>query len=170
MQMKHVCPLVSAAHALTATATALQGNLACTYQMLGRFEEALPLQQDVYSARLKRLGEENRETLVAATCYANSLVQRQRFEEVKVLMRKMIPVARRFLGENTNLTLKMRWIYAMALYEDPSATLDDVREAVETLESIARSWKLVLGEAHPEMPQVQGALKDAREALATRAA
>ena len=85
-------------------------------------------------------------------------------------MRKMIPVARRFLGENTNLTLKMRWIYAMALYEDPSATLDDVREAVKTLESIARSWKLVLGEAHPEMPQVQGALKDAREALATRAA
>ena len=166
MQMKHVCPFVSAAHALTATATALQGNLACTYQMLGRFEEALPLQQDVYSARLKRLGEENRETLVAATCYANSLVQRQRFEEVKVLMRKMIPVARRFLGESNEASLSMRLIYALALCKNTGATLDDLREAVTTLEDTDRTARRVLGGAHPRTENIERSLRVARAALA----
>ena len=53
---------------------------------------------------------------------------------------------------------------------DASATLDDLREAVETLEDVARLWKRVFGEAHPETPRVQGALKQARAALAARAA
>ena len=46
----------------------------------------------------------------------------------------MIPVARRVLGEGHSVTLKMRWIYAMALHKDADATLDDLREAVTTLE------------------------------------
>ena len=53
---------------------------------------------------------------------------------------------------------------------DASATLDDYREAVETLESVARFWTRIFGPAHPETPSVQGALKEAREALAARAA
>mmetsp|Transcript_23514 Transcript_23514/g.70474 ORF Transcript_23514/g.70474 Transcript_23514/m.70474 type:complete len:94 (+) Transcript_23514:344-625(+) len=85
-------------------------------------------------------------------------------------MRKMMPVARRVLGEGHRVTLKMRHCYARALYLDASATLDHIRKAVETLESVARSWKQVFGEAHPETPQVQAALEDAREVLATRAA
>ena len=54
----------------------------------------------------------------------------------------------------------------MALYTDPSATLDDLREAVETLESVARVWTRVFGEAHPETPRVQSALATARKKLA----
>ena len=38
------------------------------------------------------------------------------------------PVARRALGENDDLTLRMRWNYARTLYKDPGATLDDLRE------------------------------------------
>ena len=64
----------------------------------------------------------------------------------------------------------MRWLYAMALYQDDGATLDDLREAVETLESVARVWTRVFGKAHPETPRLQGCLEDAREALAARAA
>ena len=58
------------------------------------------------------------------------------------------------------------WCYAWALYEDPAATRDDLREAVTTLESVASSWKLVFGDSHPETPRVQGALADARNRLA----
>ena len=82
----------------------------------------------------------------------------------------MIPVARRVLGESHNLTLKMRWSYATALYVDPSATLDDVREAVTTLESVAPTWKRVFGPLHPELQRVEAALKEARAALAARVA
>ena len=101
---------------------------------------------------------------------AESRVSLLRYAEAKSLYLKMIPVARRVLGESHNLTLKMRWSYATALYVDPSATLDDVREAVTTLESVAPTWKRVFGGAHPETPKVHRALANAREALAARAA
>ena len=147
-----------------------QSNLATSYDMLGQTEECLGIRRDVYSGRLKLNGKEHEETLRAANNYANSLVRLKRFEEAKSLLRKMTPVARQALRESHRVTLKMRWIYANTLYMDPGATLDEVREAVETLEDVVRLWKRVFGEAHPETPRVQGALEEAREALAARAA
>jgi len=44
-----------------------QGNLANTYEKLGRVEEALRMRQDVYSGRLELNGKEHEETLRAAT-------------------------------------------------------------------------------------------------------
>jgi len=85
-------------------------------------------------------------------------------------MRKMMPVARRVLGETNICMLRMRWLYARALYLDASATLDDHREAVTTLEDVAPTWKRIFGPVHPETPKVQGALNEARGVLAARAA
>jgi len=45
-------------------------------------------------------------------------------------------VGRRVLGENHDLMLMMRWVYARALYMNPAATLDDLREAVSKLEEL----------------------------------
>ena len=64
-------------------------------------------------------------------------------------MRKTMPVAQRVLGESHQLTLRMRGVYAVAFYEDPAATLDDLREAVTTLEEIEPIARRVLGSAHP---------------------
>ena len=65
-------------------------------------------------------------------------------------MRKTIPVARRVLGESHETTLRMRRLtYALALYNDPGATLDDLREAVTTLEETERIARRVLGATHP---------------------
>ena len=49
-------------------------------------------------------------------------------------MRKAMPVARRVLGECHEITLKVRLIFAKALYGDNGATLTDLRECVETLD------------------------------------
>ena len=81
-------------------------------------------------------------------------------------MRKTMPVARRVHGEDHDSTLKSRWIYARALYKAPASTLDDLHEAVSTLESVARLWTRIFGEAHPETPKVQRALDTARKKLA----
>ena len=107
---------------------------------------------------------------MVATNYAASLITLQRLEEAKALLREMIPVTRRALGEDDRLTLQMRWNYAMALYRDNGATLDDLREAVTTLETVAKSWKRVYGEVHPETRNVQSALATARHKLARAAA
>ena len=79
----------------------------------------------------------------------SSLGLLQRFEEARSLLRKTMPVARRVLGENHDLTLRMRNNYAAALYMDDGATHDDLREAVNTLEELAPIARRVLGGAHP---------------------
>ena len=62
----------------------------------------------------------------------------------------------------------MRWIYAAALYEDPAATLDDLREAVTTLEETERIARRVLGGAHPLTVDMEKCLRKSRAVLAAR--
>ena len=64
--------------------------------------------------------------------------------------------------------LTMRWIYVMALYKDDGATLDDLREAVTTLEDAERIARRVLGGAHPDTVGIENDLRHARAALAAR--
>ena len=62
----------------------------------------------------------------------------------------------------------MRWLYAAALYEDAGATLDDLREAVTTLEGTERTARRVLGGNHPVTKDIEENLRDARAALRAR--
>ena len=57
---------------------------------------------------------------------------------------------------------RFRWIYAETLYEDPAATLDDLREAVSTLDDTARTARRVLGGSHPTTKGIEGELQNAR--------
>ena len=142
-----------------------KGNLARTYQKHGRFEEALQMRRDVYSGFLKHVGEENINTMSTAINYASALHVLKRFKEAKELMRRMLPVARRTRGESHSLTLSMRWSYARALYQDPAATLDDLREAVATLEDMAPTARRVYGGGHPLASAIDDELQDTRAAL-----
>ena len=79
-------------------------------------------------------------------------------------MRRTVPLARRVLGESQELTLKMRWSYARALYEDPGATLDDLLESVATLEDSERIARRVLGGVHPLTSAIEDELRNALRA------
>ncbi|CAH0373504.1 unnamed protein product, partial [Pelagomonas calceolata] len=145
-----------------------QGNLAITYRNLGRNEEALSLRRDVYSGWLKLKGEEHENTLLAANNYATSLVCLKRFEAAKSLYRKTIPVARRVLGEGHDVTFRMRKGYARALCEDPTATVDDLHEAVTTIEETIRTARRVMGRAHPLTVAIEHDLRKTRAVLRAR--
>ena len=62
----------------------------------------------------------------------------------------------------------MRRIYAIALFADPAATLDDLREAVTTLEETARAARRVFGGAHPLTTGTDTCLRESRAALHAR--
>ena len=83
-------------------------------------------------------------------------------------MRKMMPVTGRVLGEAHSLTLGMRWIYAAVLYKNHGATLDDLREAVTTLEDVKRIARRVMGGEHPTTTGIEEELQLARAALRAR--
>ena len=145
-----------------------QSNLAITYRSLGRREEALCVKRDVYSERLKLNGEEHETTLRAAMNYSWDLIKLERFEEAKALLRKSMLVARRVFGAGHDGTLRMRWCYGKSLYADAGASLDDLREAVTTLEETERTARRVLGSAHPETAVFERHLQYAQETLLAR--
>ena len=126
------------------------------------------MRRDVYTGYSKLKGEEQEETLIAASNYANSLTALRRFEKAKLLLRRTMPVALRVLGGNHEYTLMLRKTYGRALSKDPGATLDDVREAVTTLEDAERISRRVLGRSHPTTSGIEKSLRDARAALGAR--
>ena len=61
-----------------------------------------------------------------------------------------------------------RWNYAVALRKAEGATLDDLREAVTTLEDAGRIARRVFGGAHPTTRRIEAALRESRASLRTR--
>ena len=98
----------------------------------------------------------------------NCLGRSERLGEAKSLLRKTVPVARRVLGESSDLTLMMRKTYAEALCKDNRATFDDLCKAVRTYEDTERIARRVLGGAHPLTVDIGRGLQYARSALAAR--
>ena len=146
----------------------VQTNISNTYVGIGRLEEALQMDRDVYYGFMRLFGEEYARTIHGAICYANSLVALERFGEAKALLRKRTPMARRVLGESHVISLGMRWIYAKTLYLNASATLGDLREAVTTLQDAEPTARRVFGGAHPITEGIEFHLRNARAALCAR--
>ncbi len=117
---------------------------------------------------MKLWGEEHGDTLTAAYNYATDLLRLKRYKEGRSLLRRTVPVARRVLGDGHILTLKMRKVFARALCEDTGATLNDLCEAVATLEDTDRIARRVLGGAHPVTEEIEEDLQNARAVLRAR--
>ena len=64
--------------------------------------------------------------------------------------------------------LDMCFSVRCALYADPASTLDDLCEAVTTLEDVGRIARRVLGGAHPLTEGIERDLRNARAALRFR--
>ena len=62
----------------------------------------------------------------------------------------------------------MSWNYATALYMDDGATVDDLREALTTLEEVARTARRVLGGNHPFTMGTEDRVRHAQAVLRAR--
>ena len=72
------------------------------------------------------------------------------------------------IRQSNEFTLRLRRTYAAALYEDSTATLDHLREAVTTLEDTAQIARRVLGFSHPLTISIAADLQTSRAALRAR--
>ena len=62
----------------------------------------------------------------------------------------------------------MRINYTRALCKDTAVPLDDLRDAVTTLEELAPTARRVLGGAHPTVVHVEHTLRNARAVVHAR--
>ena len=71
-------------------------------------------------------------------------------------------------GGRSGDTLSICSGYAETLYKDDDATLDDLREAVSTLEDVERIARRVFGSTHPHLQIIEHHLRASRAALRAR--
>ena len=144
----------------------------CTvYSKLGRDEEALALEQTIYSDTLASRGNiHDATTLTLALNLSASMLNLaaskldvNRYREAQSFMSDMIPISRRVLGPEGDLTLKLRGLYAKALSAGFRA---DVCQAVTELEEIGRIARRRYGASHPQTGLIQRALDRAKAKLA----
>ena len=140
----------------------MQGNLAITYNELGRHEEALSLRRDVYFGRLKLSGKEHEETIREASNYAINLLDLRRFKEAKSLLCKWAPVAQRVFGAEHWRTLSLREDLARATLAGDSSSKEK-RKALQMLEDTVAVMRRVLGPAHPDTLHAQNNLEGYRQ-------
>ena len=74
------------------------------------------------------------------------LVDCKKWDEARQMRREFSPRLRRVLGTEDSRVLASRAAGARILYEHPDASLEEAREAVTSLEKIARTTERVLSE------------------------
>ena len=128
-----------------------QSNISSSYAELGRHEEALRIERDIYARRSALLGKNDEATLLSAVNLACSLVEDlEQFDEARAFLQDRIPEAIQALGKDADLALKLRRMYAQCLYENDGASREDVTAAIATLEDIDRRQTRIFGAAHPQ--------------------
>ena len=146
---------------------AVQANLASSYQLIGRLEDALSAERDIYSRRLKICGEDSHDALVETLNLALILRNTGNKPEAKELLRARIPVAERSLGREDYVYFRLRWLYAVSLVDAASTTtLGDLVQAEALLDDTYTRFRRVMGDGHPDTPRIHKRLLEIRGVLA----
>ena len=139
-----------------------RSNLAHCLSKLGRLEESIAIEREVYAREKKLYGPTDKTTLHTGNNLAHALNVSGQFAEAKTLSRKLIPQLRRAFGSNHVMTLNCHATFAEALYSDARASRGDVLQAVTILEDVVRARRRVLGKHHPETARALASLECAR--------
>ena len=118
----------------------------------------------MYSGTVKLKGKQHAESITECGNLVINLLELRRFEEAKRLLREVIPVARRVLGNEHNLTLSLCEDLSRATLLDVESSANENREAVRALEDTLGVMRRVLGPQHPDTQRVQQNLEAYREA------
>ena len=157
-----VCHRVSCPYRPADSISGPMGNLSTGYATLGRENESLRIDREVYATMKKTFGLASGRTLFAAHNLLTTLRTREHTEERAALLREVLPHARERGSENEGLCV--RTAYAQHLFL--SGSRNDLNEAVAELEDICRISTRLLGAAHPDTRARLRGLEMARNTLA----
>jgi len=135
-----------------------QGSIASCLANLGRHDESLVLKREVFAKFVALLGATHERTILTGANLTVSLNQRKLFGETKTLVRdKLLPAARRSLGADHDLTLKLNQNLSAALQLSPEHTRDDLLEAQTIMQDVIQRRRRVFGPAHPNTLRAEAA-------------
>ena len=119
-----------------------------------------------YASRVRLSGEFHEKTLISALNLSITLVRANKACESMAFSRPLLPMSRRALGADHEITLRFAHSYAYAACNCAAASRDEVVFAEKLLEDTIRRFRRVLGTAHPSTSKAEGDLFYLRERLA----
>ena len=143
-------------------------NLAISYAALGREEQALFMQRDVYSGTLKQYGEEHEDSLISALNLSTALVDTGNYAEARAFMPDQVALTKRVLGSDHIITLDFQGGWARAFFCDEDVPAEQLAEPAAALEKALKIAQRVLGPEHPSTGIYRGELAFARQQIALR--
>mmetsp|Transcript_26771 Transcript_26771/g.82355 ORF Transcript_26771/g.82355 Transcript_26771/m.82355 type:complete len:211 (+) Transcript_26771:3-635(+) len=146
-----------------------QCTLASCLDDLGRYGEALALKREVFAKIVASLGISDACTLMSGNNLVVSLNRMRLWEEAQTLVRdQLLPVARRTLGPDHDVTLRLNHNLAEAIRTKPGFNRDDFLEAETIMRDVVQRRRRVFGSVHPSTLSAERGLSIVRQKLATR--
>ena len=125
------------------------------------------MERRLYRTHLKRDPRlADPDTILAGMNLSGSLVKGELYAEAKALLKTIIPISRRTLGDDHPITLNLRGCSAQAIYMDSRASNEERVDAVATCEDCVRISRRVMGPTHPRHLNLQDDLRRTRVTLA----
>ena len=104
-----------------------QSNVAGCLDSLGRFEEALVLEREIYARHVAKFGVLHEGTIVSGLNLSITLNKSKRWGEGLQFVRDLLPEARKLLGADHDATLDLNQNLAAAIVNGSNGTRDDLR-------------------------------------------
>ena len=121
--------------------------------------------KEVYASRVRLFGQDE-DTLNVALNLSVALVRADEASESMAFSRPLLPLARRVLGADHDLCLRLAHGYAWAVTVCADSSRDELVFAEKLLEDAVRRFRRVLGTAHPSTSKAEDDLFYLRESLA----
>ena len=127
----------------------IQGNIANCYEQLGRLSDSLRVRREMLSRRRKSCKLDDPMVLHIVADLGITLNRLHFYTETQPLMHLYLPVARRVLGSDNELTFMMIQCLASAISQNGTAPRGDLLESISLLEELVKRTQQVLGSSHP---------------------
>ena len=140
-----------------------QNTISACYEALGRYDDALRLDREVYASAVRLFGPTSTHTLGLALGLVQSLIKTKNYAEARTFIRERMEESRG-LGDEHQVNLKLRHGLSRAIVRDGDITSrETLEEAEKILADLLRTTRRVLGPAYPEVVEQERELKLTRE-------
>ena len=140
-----------------------KNTISACYEALGRYDDALRLDREVYASAVRLFGPTSPQTLGLALGLVQSLIKTENYAEARTFIRERMQESRG-LGDEHMVNMKLRHGLSRAIVRDGDITSrETLEEAEEILVDLLRTTRRVLGPAYPEVVEQEQELKLTRE-------
>jgi hypothetical protein len=143
-----------------------QGNLASTYLVLGRTDDSLRMKKAVYAGHIRLFGDLHEKTFDSALNLSVALVKADEASESMAFSRRLLPLARRALGADHDVCLRLAHSYAYAAMNCAAVSREELIFAEKLVEDTVRRLRRVFGISHPSTARAEADLARIRRLLA----